>query len=226
MSFQTKIIVPIRPSSLAIAKRQIRAILKTYDLVEVWLDRLPKLAEAQIRALEKIAPGRLIFNLKGKAEQGDFRGSPLERVRLLAAVQASFVDLPLDFPFLRQFRSLTQARLILSWHDFKAMPSLSVWRKKVQQAEKKPAAIIKLVGSARRLADNLIVLRLAAELEKKGRSFIVLAMGERGVISRVVAPFFGAFGMFAPLRKANQTAPGQLTAAELRKWWGVFFARE
>lgn len=222
---RTKIIVPIRPRNFSVAKRQTLAILKKFDLVEIWLDRLVQLTPANLSQLDQLATKQLIFNLKDQAEKGEFPGSPRARLDLLLTLKKNFVDLPLTFPqkLLTEFQNKSQAPLILSWHDFQKMPTLAKLQSLAKKAENKGAHIIKLVGTAQKFPDNLVILKLAAELQQRRAKFITLAMDKLGEITRVQAPFFGMFGMFAPLDQKHNTAPGQIPAAELKKWWQIFF---
>lgn len=101
--------------------------------------------------------------------------------------------------------------LILSTHDFQGRPR-DLSRRVLAMASEPAAAILKIAYRARSLHDALEVLDLAAE---SPRPTIALAMGEPGVMSRVLAPKFGAFLTFASLRPASATAPGQPTLDEL-----------
>ena len=47
-------------------------------------------------------------------------------------------------------------------------------------------------------------------------SVIALAMGERGVLSRLLASRFGAFLTFGALSKGRESAPGQPLISDLR----------
>ena len=46
---------------------------------------------------------------------------------------------------------------------------------------------------------------------------IALAMGEKGVLSRLLAPKFGAFLTFGALSKGQESAPGQPLLADMRR---------
>ena len=74
---------------------------------------------------------------------------------------------------------------------------------------------MKVVSTAHALADNLAVLRL---IEDRSRSAHVvgIAMGEEGLVSRVLGPRAGAAFTFASLDDGVETAPGQVTARTLR----------
>lgn len=118
------------------------------------------------------------------------------------------VLLAVDHP--GQMRGL-ETGLILSMHDFERRPADLTRRFLAMQAE--PAAkVLKVAFRARSLRDNLELFDLIRESD---RPAIALGMGEFGLMSRVLAPKFGAFLTFASLRDASATAPGQPTITEI-----------
>lgn len=104
-----------------------------------------------------------------------------------------------------------ETALILSAHDFERRPADLTRRLLAMRAE--PAAkVIKIAYRARSLRDNLELFDILREAD---RPTIALGMGEFGLMSRVLAPKFGAFLTFASLRDASATAPGQPTITEI-----------
>jgi 3-dehydroquinate dehydratase type I len=64
--------------------------------------------------------------------------------------------------------------------------------------------------------DNLNILKLIGYAKKANQKIIAHCMGEKGKISRIMAPFFGAYMTFASLDKGAESAPGQLTVTEMK----------
>jgi 3-dehydroquinate dehydratase/shikimate dehydrogenase len=120
------------------------------------------------------------------------------------------VDLAVDHP--RQRRDV-RTGLILSMHDFSGRPPDLLRRLSRMQLED-AASVVKIAVTARSVRDNLELLDLLAE-NAGGKPMIALAMGPFGLLSRALAPKFGAFLTFASLRKQSATAPGQPTVGEL-----------
>lgn len=107
--------------------------------------------------------------------------------------------------------------LILSTHDFTGRPS-DLLRRVVAMNDETTASVVKVAYRARSLHDSLELLSLPAQLAKPT---IALGMGEFGVMSRILAPKFGAFLTFAALRQETASAPGQPTLDELIKHYRV-----
>ncbi len=120
------------------------------------------------------------------------------------------VNLAVDHP--DQLRAVSTS-LILSNHDFHTRPA-DLIRRIGAMAQEPAASVVKIAFRARSLRDNLELLDILAE-NSTGKPTIALAMGPFGLMSRVLAPKFGAFLTFASLRRDSATAPGQPVMNEL-----------
>lgn len=118
------------------------------------------------------------------------------------------VHLAIDHPGRRREHA---SSLILSTHDFKARPA-NLFSLIHSMRECEAASVLKYAWTARSLRDNIEALDL---LRERDRPTIALAMGEAGLMSRVLAPKFGGFLTFASLRDESATAPGQPTITDL-----------
>jgi 3-dehydroquinate dehydratase / shikimate dehydrogenase len=166
-----------------------------------------------------------IATCRRKDHGGHFAGSLAAELEvLLKAAQAGcrIVDLevesaeearPAQLEKFREGLRIAGSALLVSFHDFGRTRGL-------EQAADRIAAFqpdfVKVVSTARALADNLAVLRL---IEDRSRSAHVvgIAMGEEGLVSRVLGPRAGAVFTFASLDDGVETAPGQVTARTLRE---------
>jgi len=220
-----KVIIPLQPKSIADATRKIRSAEKDADLIEIWLDGIKNLTSQKVHIIVQTSKKPLILNLKDAVEHGSFTGTAKERFLLLSGSGAKFVDLPLNFPprLIHKFREKNPfTKLILSWHDFVKMPNSQRLRTLANRAERLNADVIKLVGTAKNYHDILPIIQISRELAGAQKSFLTMAMGEAGELTRILTPLLGGMGMFAVRNKKLQTAPGQLTIAELKKWWQIF----
>jgi 3-dehydroquinate dehydratase/shikimate dehydrogenase len=141
-----------------------------------------------------------------------------ERLRVLldaAELGAEYVDLEYDVATAAAISSVRAAgaQVIASRHDFAAMPDLAGdWWPRLAELG---ADIVKVVGTARELRDCLQVFRALARADQPT---IAIAMGEAGLITRVLALRADAcFLTYAALELATGTAPGQLTIRDMRE---------
>ncbi len=107
-----------------------------------------------------------------------------------------------------------RAQTIVSYHDIHGAGSEDELADIVARERRLGADICKVATTARRAGDNLTVLRLARRFSQEG--IVALAMGPLGMPSRVLAPLAGARFTYASLASGHESAPGQLTARDLR----------
>src|SRR5437868_13540825 len=83
-----------------------------------------------------------------------------------------------------------------------------------------PADYYRIVATATTLSDNVTMIKF---LEKEGdkHSVIGVCMGEQGIISRVLGVRAGSVFTFASVSPGEETAPGQVTAQELRNIYRI-----
>ena len=107
--------------------------------------------------------------------------------------------------------------IIVSYHNIKKTPSLTKLKEIFQKCLGTGAAVVKIVTFAKSAEDNLKVLSMIPYAQKHSQEIIAMCMGDEGRISRVVAPFLGAYLSFAVLDQRAQSAPGQLTMRQMRQ---------
>jgi 3-dehydroquinate dehydratase type I len=152
-------------------------------------------------------------------EGGLWGGDEYSRVmELFKAVElgASFVDIELSTADVKSVVSRLKrcgVKVIISKHITTHTPSLDELRVIVNQMINLGADVWKVVTKANDIRDNLVVLQLIKEFKVPG---ISLAMGDLGVISRVLSPLVGGFLTYASISKGSESAPGQLTVYELK----------
>jgi 3-dehydroquinate dehydratase/shikimate dehydrogenase len=158
------------------------------------------------------------------AAGGKFKGSIASQLDILAKASNSgcqLVDLELQSAAhckpeqLRRLR--TQAALVLSHHDYRATKNLEQTLEKMLAIS---ADFFKVVSTATTLYDNVVMMKF---LEKYGdqHSLIGVCMGEQGIISRLLGVRAGSVFTFAAVSEDEKTAPGQVTAQELRSTYRI-----
>jgi 3-dehydroquinate dehydratase / shikimate dehydrogenase len=174
------------------------------------------------------SPVPCIITCRIKSEGGSYAGSNADRAMLFQTLADAdspprYIDIELASleqsdelkQFVAQLANRPDAdappRIILSTHDFDTRPT-DFTRRLTRMRETAGVHIIKIAHRARSLRDNLELFEL---LTQRDRPTIALAMGEFGLMSRVLAPKFGGFLTFASLHDATETAPGQPTLADL-----------
>lgn len=191
------------------ARAALERAAQVADLAEIRLDLM---REFDLAALLRRPPCPVIVTCRPVREGGGYAGperTRLEVLRRAMALGADYVDVEHDaFPALGREGP---ARIIVSSHDFTGMPDLPArWR----ELRALGADVVKVVGTARRLTDNLAVWETLGAADVPT---IALAMGAAGRLSRVLALRAPAcFLTFAALDGTAATAPGQISVSALR----------
>ena len=221
-----KLCVALQAQTPAELLERAEGILADCRFVEFRLDSLPKPAAALPRLKEFLSAHRdvtAIATCRRKDNGGHFTGSLTAELEILiraAECGCHLVDLEVESAEearpsqLVKFRGALRdagAALLVSYHDFSRTKNLEHAADRIQAFE---PDFMKVVSTARQLSDSLAVLRLI-ESRSLGNHVVGIAMGEEGLVSRVLGPRAGAAFTFASAGDgsgAEATAPGQVSA--------------
>lgn len=194
-----KVVVTVLEDSWDAAVRAIRAIALPHDLVEVRAERFPSLDLGAIRAAT------------AKPVILTFRGAPPPGPLPEWLGPDSLIDVEwhegvaIDDP----------SRTVLSHHDYEGMRDVEAILTKMQALG---CAHTKLAATPRDFADNERLLALLRRWEDGPSAVTVIGMGERGLYTRILAPFVGSELSF--VASGTIAAPGQLTLERAREIYG------
>ena len=203
------------------------SVVRDNSFLEFRLDYLskPGLAIPRIKRFLESHPGTVaIATCRRVANGGKFRGSIASQLDVLnkaAAAGCQLVDVELQTAAKCKPEQLQKVRtrvgLILSFHDFRATKKLDETLAKMQAF---PADFYKIVTTAQTLADNVTLIQFLAR-EGDRHSMVAMCMGEQGIISRVLGVRAGSVFTFASAGAGQETAPGQVSAQELRNIYRI-----
>jgi 3-dehydroquinate dehydratase I len=216
-----RICVSIGPEDAkSIEKEADRAFQLGADYVEIRFDFLnPDLLPAALNAAKDIRD-RTVFTLRAKSEGGMFSGSEENRLHWLyrlVELEPMLIDVELDTlkknDELADFLEKKKSPLLVSWHDFEKTPPCD-YIADVLSEMRTYSNYVKIVTTAHNIEDSLRLLELYETAI--GLSPIFFAMGDAGVISRLLCNIIGnAPFTYASLEK--NIAPGQLTVQQMKK---------
>jgi len=221
-----KLCVAIQAGSAAELMERAGVALGDAKFLEFRLDSLAKPAAALPNLKEFLAEHRdvtAIATCRRKAFGGNFAGSLTAEFQVLldaAEAGCKIVDLEVESAeeakpaALKEFRKGLMAAgtaLLVSFHDFSRTKSLEQAADRIKAFE---PDYVKVVSTAKTLADNLAVLKLIEERSLSAQ-VVGIAMGEEGLVSRVLGPRAGAAFTFASSSNGVETAAGQVTARTL-----------
>jgi 3-dehydroquinate dehydratase / shikimate dehydrogenase len=222
-----RVCVAVTGSDPAEMLEKAEALVRDNTFLEFRLDYLPRpaLALPKIKQFaEYHAHVVALATCRRVVAGGKFRGSVVSQLDILSKAAASgcqVVDLELQSAAhckpeqLRRLR--TRAALILSYHDFKATKNLEQTLEKMVAIS---ADFYKVVSTAATLYDNVVMMKFLEKNSDK-YSLIGVCMGEQGIISRVLGVRAGSVFTFAAANQDEKTAPGQVTAQDLRSTFRI-----
>jgi 3-dehydroquinate dehydratase/shikimate dehydrogenase len=204
-----KLVVTIYEETLEDALRVIRSLDSDHDVIEVRAEKFG--VTPDFVALRAATSKPIILT---------YRGAIPESRGLAAALQVGIDFIDVEWRADLQLE-LPRERVVLSHHDYKGMRDLE------SIAERMLAfgcAHTKIAVTPRTLDENLRLLVIPSVVEGSGRvvgappappgpsttlATTVIGMGERGLFSRILAPFVGSELTFVAATKS--AAPAQLT---------------
>ncbi len=203
----------------AITTADSEAVRQAASLVDLFEVRIDLIGDGWKKLAQRLPKPWIACN-RSAAEGGAWRGPEARRIEeLLRAMElgAAMVDVELRTKNLANIVKLIKRKtqLLLSHHNFENTPGPEALRRIVQRQLDVGADVCKVVTTATRFEDNATVLGLFTEFPET--RLVAFAMGPLGMTSRVLSPLAGGDFTYASLTEGAESAPGQATAAELRK---------
>lgn len=187
------------------AREEIRAVKGVVDCIEFRIDLMEKQDLEHLSKLKSAAKLPVIFTIRNQAHGGAFQGNEREREEKfleLMTLEPDYVDLEWDAPF------TLGGKVIVSYHNFEETPeNLEAILKKMRS---KQGVIYKLATYANSSIDSLRMLILV----QKEKDVAGMCMGEKGAITRILAPIVDSPLTYSHLGK--ETAPGQVNCLDLQ----------
>ncbi|HTC45787.1 MAG TPA: shikimate dehydrogenase [Candidatus Aquilonibacter sp.] len=222
-----RVCVAVAASDPAALAEKAEGLVRDNSFIEFRLDHLtkPALGLPKIKHFLETHPGiTVIATCRRVASGGKFRGSIASQLDLLAkasAIGCQLVDVEFQTALkckpdqLQKLRK--SAALILSFHDFRGTKKLDETLEKMRTY---PADFYKVVSTAATLSDNVSMIQFLGR-EGDKHSIVGVCMGEQGIISRVLGVRAGSVFTFAAVSPGEETAPGQVSAQDLRSVYRI-----
>lgn len=185
------------------------AIELRLDIDGYWLDLLKdasRLKSLIMSIPEKHREGKtLIATCRRKEDGGQFRGKEADRIQILNSIAeyVDFVDVEDGVSV-----EISAEKIIRSYHDFEGVPNfLDV----SDRLHSQPNSLVKIVGTASSLSDNLKVRDFLRETQRNTGAFLMSAYGQS---SRYLSRAWGSKLAYGSLQD-NELAPGMPPITDL-----------
>ena len=191
--------------------------LKKSDHAEIRFDFLNPESIPETLDMIKKDLKKCICTLRPSSEGGKFSGTEKNRISIIKLI-AEYNPFLLDIEFntikknknLLRYLKSTNTDLLVSWHNFKQTPNISILKKQYLKM-KKISNNIKIVTTAKTVNDVPKILSL---YDNKDTRLTAFCMGDIGKISRLLSLFLGSPFTYVSLGKP--IAVGQLKLDEVK----------
>ena len=204
-------------------KQTLAKALKKSDYAEIRFDFLnPNVVPEALHLIRKDLR-KCVCTLRPSREGGKFSSNEKNRIsiiKLIAEYDPFLLDI--EYDTLRKNKNLQRylknsgTRMLVSWHNFKQTPAISVLKKKLLEM-KKFSNNIKIVTMAKSINDGSRILSLYNN--SKNVKLITFSMGNFGKMSRLLCLFLGSPYTYVSLGKP--IAPGQFSLDEVKSIFTV-----
>lgn len=191
------------------------------DLVEIRVDLLAEDERNNWKTIldQKLLP--VIVTNRASWEGGSAPDDEFARFAILSSAilaGADYVDI--EFAAFDEFKryiasqnSSVISRIILSHHNFERALTLEEIRTIYEKMVGKGADICKIAMATTSARDNAVIFQALREASR--RPLVLIAMGELGQCSRILAPKFSSFLTFSCVGHGRESAPGQVSTEAL-----------
>ena len=225
-----KICVPICAQTASELSQTIARVTEIADVIELRLDCLLEgeldSASNVLSSLIGKAEALTILTMRSGEQGGRVSLNLDQRAQFWSSLGSTAENCLKDFEFdlvqeykRRAAEQVDWSKVICSHHDFVGVPS--DLEQIYESMTATNARILKIAVQADDATDCIPVFYLLERARSEGREMIAIAMGAAGVMSRILGPSRGSFLTYGSLDDESATAPGQLTARELREVYRI-----
>ena len=192
-----------------------------FDFYEIWLGYIKDVDADFVWKLSEQFNGKLIFLFrKQNLEKSEIDKDLRDKIIKLLENSDNLMDFDINdgswgLNFIKENK--LNNKVIASYHDYEKTKSVDELMRITKSMEEYRPEIFKVSTFCKTEEDGLKLLNLLLELKKENKKFIVLGMGEKGVMVRIYGAIWGNEFNFAPISNDEKSAPGQLTRANLNR---------
>lgn len=198
-----KICTPVIGKTLKKFLNNLDQVQAVSDMVEIKVDQITDLSKNDLVLIRNRTKKEAIFTSRRK-----------EIILEVLDLGFDFIDIDLllikDFNLSKQIKN----KIIVSFHDFKKTPNVNKLKTILNKIREFKPEIIKIATKVcnKQDVDKLFKILLN---KKKNERIIIVGMGKKGKVTRILGPLLGSFMTFAST-KFGATAPGQIDIDKLK----------
>jgi len=219
-----KIYTPVTGKTFAEFIDTLAKVQKLSDYIELRTDTIAALTTQRVHTLKQKTKKGTIFTCRKQSEGGSFSQDETTRRQLLQEainVKFEYVDIELSTIEEHEYLRNKSVSIILSYHKFAHTRDYWDLTHIIDTMKSYHPDIVKIATMVEKDTDTAVLLKLLTnKLPNEKR--IVIGMGERGKITRILGPLLGSYVTFATT-PYSQSAPGQIELAKLQTLYKLIY---
>lgn len=220
-----KYCLPIIKNSRADVLKVINENIGKYDFFEVWIDYVEDYNDEFIQKISTELQQKLIIVFRRQSLE-KIKKTFQEIINIINIVKDNgcFIDLDIttqqkELEYIRE--NLISIKSIISYHNYQITPKDEILNEIIETMKRYSPFIYKVATFCNNEDDSLRLMQLLTKFKKMKKKFIVLGMGELGLITRIFGTIWGNDMTFAPLTESEKSAPGQLTREQMENIFNI-----
>ncbi len=208
--------VPVTGKTTKEFVSHLQKIQEIAEFVELRVDTLGVMDIEFLDELRQIVHKKAVFTCRRGDEGGEYTGTDEMRVKLLqkAIGMFEYVDIELSTMRTHNFIRDDKTKIIISYHNFKETPSYWDMQKVIYDMNQFKPDILKLAMMVNKEYEVTKLYRLLTN-KPHTEERIVIGMGEKGRMTRILGPLLGSYLTFAA-SAYGESAPGQIDIDKLK----------
>ncbi len=199
-----RICTPVTGATLKEFLKNLDQVQEISDIVELKVDGIKNLTKKDLLLIRERTEKEAIFTSR-------------KNEIILKGLNLGFDYVDIDLSLTKKFK-LSESRktkIIISFHDFEKTPDVKKLMRIINRMKESNQDIIKIATMVNNDQDikNLFQILLN---KNKNEKIIVIGMGEKGKVTRILGPLLGSFLTFAST-VFGKTAQGQIDIIKLKK---------
>lgn len=199
--------------------KNLKKIQSVSDMIELRVDGIKGIKPEDVPFIKKTVIKPSVFTCRREDEGGKFSQSEKMRIQILnEAVRACFEYVDIELSTMEEsalnLKRHKKTKLIISYHNFIETPDGLFLKSLIKKMEQFHPDIVKLATMVNNDYDNRTLFRLITDC-----SFdydrIIIGMGEKGQISRIIGPLLGNYLTYSTTSNGKKTL-GQIHLSKLR----------
>ncbi len=218
MKSEFKICTVVQGKSLETFVKNLKKAQTTAKMVELRADSINHFDIDDLEIIKGLTKLPSIFTFRHESEGGLFTGASSKQTKILKRafeLGFTYIDIAMGNPIVKELSAKEKKQLLLSWHDNKKTPPYKELENMLYRMRLLKPAIIKMATFVNNW-DDILVLGSILKERISDEKLIVIGMGKKGEITRLMFPPIGSYIAYVSMKGEKNIAPGMLTEGDFK----------